>query len=82
MVSIEKRNSNFYTEEGLKSLIARVKTLSDLFNKNDFPFKTIMFGFGELSISSRQECMDRISELVDLTGFQLKVDTDKMEIIY
>jgi hypothetical protein len=82
MVSYSQRNKGFYTQKGIDALISRLKTLVRLFNENKFPFKNIMFGFGELRILNRQECLDRISELVDLTGFQLKIDTDKMEIIY
>ena len=71
-MKIEERNKKFYTEEGLEALITRTKTLIRLYNENKFPINEIMLGFGRIKIKDKEECLNRIKELCDLTGFQVE----------
>jgi hypothetical protein len=85
MVSIKDRNAKFYSEEGIKALENRIKSLIDIFNKNQFPFGPHMvLGFGNLFIEDREECFGRIKELMDLIGFQLqlnRITNEKGEVL-
>lgn len=77
MVSIEQRNKDFYTEKGLEALLTRIKTYIRIFNENKFPFSGQMLSFGEIEINDAKECLARILELSNLTGFNAKLTLDK-----
>jgi len=73
MGSIKQRNEDFYNQAGIVALENRVRNLCDLFNKNEFPFSSMMYGFGKLTINTQDECLARVKELSDLIGFQCKL---------
>ncbi len=72
MMTIEQRNSDFYSEKGLKALTARVQSWIDIYNKNQFPFKAQLLEFGKFEIQTREECEARIKELCEILGAQVK----------
>ena len=73
MSTIKERNKKFYTEQGIKALEARAKTLMKLANKNDFPVNALVLGFGNLNIRDIDECISRIKEISDLIGYHYDV---------
>ena len=89
---IKQRNEKFYTEKGIKALENRLKSWIGLFNKNEFPVKSKMIGFGNFIILNKEDCFSRIKELLEITGKKIKVRREvvkylereiiKEEIIY
>ena len=76
MTSIEERNSKFYKKAGIEALKSRRETLIRLFNKGQFSFEGMMFGFGKLRIENKDQLLSRIKELDDLLGLQIKIRTE------
>lgn len=64
----------YLTEEGKKALTNRVRSLCEIFNKGEFPFNEMMLGFGKLDIENSDECLGRIKELCEMTGFQVELE--------
>ena len=55
----------------------RFKSLVKLFNKDKFPIKVMILGFGSITILSKQECLGRIKELSELVRIGFIIETDK-----
>lgn len=73
MASKEEMVNRFLTKEGIEAINNRAKTFCNFLNKNKFPVNEIMLGFGKIQIESPEECICRISEISDLTGFKCKL---------
>lgn len=76
MTKVEQRNNDFYTDEGLKALEARIKSLISIYNNNDLPFREYCLGFGKLSIDTKEELFGRIKEMSDLIGFVFRKERE------
>ncbi len=91
-MGIKERNKKFYTEEGLKSLINRLKSLIRLHNDDEYWEKFLkegicMLGF-KFNIKNREELEIRIIELSEVARVEVnkkievtKVGKEKMEKI-
>lgn len=72
--------SKQFTEEGKKIFTNRMKSLSELFNKNQFPINPYFLGIGESEIGSKEECESRIKELGDILGIGYKKETSETKM--
>ena len=70
---INEENLKRMLEKKRKGVILtnRIKSWCDIYNDNKLPFSSLMFGVGKFSIESKEECLIRIKELCELTGFQV-----------
>lgn len=75
MKTNEEMREKFFTEEGVKALDTKIKTMVSLFNKNIFPLNVIILGFSKLEIESREECLHRVKELCQILGAQCELET-------
>ena len=66
-----------YTEKGILALKERLNSFIKIFNGEDekFKYQTLftIFGFGQILIDSKEECLHRIVELAELTGTNLRI---------
>ena len=61
----------FFTEEGRNALLARLKSLINLYEKGTtYPFQQKMFGFIPLSINSEKGHLHQINELRQIIGLE------------
>lgn len=68
MGTIEKRNEDFYTKNGLEALIHKIRSFMYLYNNKKFPQQVYVIGFGQLTIEDKKECKARILELSHCIG--------------
>lgn len=83
MASVEEMKKKYYTEEGLKALETRLKSLSELIvNKNTkYPLKARILGFIPLKIHSLEHHQGMIDELCQILGKnQVKVEVTQNDI--
>ena len=65
----EKYLENYFTEEGIKALEGRLKSLTELYIKNTvYPFKANMVGFPLLKIFTKEHHQGMIDELSQIIG--------------
>jgi len=78
-MKIKERNKKFYSLEGLEALKTRFKSLVEIHNKKEFPFKAHILGFQKTEIKNKKECQQKIIELSELIGMplEMKVSTEK-----
>jgi len=62
------------TEEALKK---RLRSLIELYIKDEYPINLMILGFGMLKVDSRKKLKGRIDELAQLLG--LEVDIEKIK---
>ena len=78
-MNIEERNKKLYTEKGLKALKKRLIGWIHLFNEDVFPKEAKVLGFGSFHIKNKEECRSRIQELLELTGEEIKIRTERVK---
>jgi len=76
MRTIEERNEIFYTEKGMKALENRLKNWIGLFNKDRFPMRAKMLGFGDFVIKNKNDCLARIRELSEIIGTKITIESE------
>ena len=79
MATKEEMNKKFFKEEGLKALRNRFGSYVKIYNKNKFPIKVNMLGFGILKIENREALLGRIVELGELIGERYELETETIK---